>query len=374
MTRENFAKTSALLFLIIFSSTAWAKVTQLQFPGKDWVLSVNTDGLVPLKNVKSPDGEAVEFAAGNRDTGLFMTVFLEKAPISGNSKKCRDFYWSKGLNAPITRTDIKKYSMGEKEIVEHMIPEFQGNKVEQKNYNVYISKDGVWIDVHISKTLFSKSDGAVIQKTIEGIAIEPAKNDSKTSVGNNHAMPSSVAMTAEDYLKEFQCGTKASKVEGKLCDLLKTLSDSSSTSGAVRSTNGYCIGEAAEIFGKNIQTPPLSRDFIKVIVKDGKVRVHWQPVKPSNADEKEELDKIISDAKNGKRPELSLELVKYLADMESKHTSVSAIEKGWFEIHASDLSARAQFTKNGIRFVHSEGIKGKDGNAQYFFGGYAWCY
>lgn len=62
---------------------------------------------------------------------------------------------------------------GEMAIVEYLINQYQGIKINQKNINAYLSKDGIWVDVHLSKTSYQ----SVNKKLFDDILISIKFNE-----------------------------------------------------------------------------------------------------------------------------------------------------------------------------------------------------
>lgn len=103
---------------------------------------------------------------------LVMSIVFEKSHKQGDAIVCRDFF-VKELedNSPITMTDKKQYEINDKAINEYMIEEYKGKKIDQKNINVYLVHDDYWIDIHISKVLFTSDDEEIINDLVKSIRI-----------------------------------------------------------------------------------------------------------------------------------------------------------------------------------------------------------
>jgi len=152
---SSYAETEAVN---LFGEQENKNKLQLSLPGKTWALEVDINGFKVKTNEIKPDGQAREFFAENNDTGIIMSISLEKATLEGNHLKCREFYWNKAKETPFKKDDIQMREAGEMAIVEYLIKEFREMEVNQKNLNAYLAKDDIWIDMHLSKVDFKPGD------------------------------------------------------------------------------------------------------------------------------------------------------------------------------------------------------------------------
>ena len=103
---------------------------------------------------------------------IVMSIVFEKSHKQGDAKVCRDFFVKElQTNSPITMTDNRQYEVNDKAVNEYMIEEYKGKKIDQKNINVYLVHDDYWIDIHISKVLFTSDDEEIINDLVKSIRI-----------------------------------------------------------------------------------------------------------------------------------------------------------------------------------------------------------
>jgi tetratricopeptide (TPR) repeat protein len=158
------ARLFILLCVCLFSANGFAASEEtfgpiiLSLPDIHWALEIHAPGFSLEEFEIAPPGHASRFEAVNRQTGIRMSGFLEKAPKEGNSEDCRAYYWEKAQKSPYIKTDIKMSQSGEMSIVEYVVKEYMGRQVNQKNLNAYMSESGYWIDLHLSKTDYQASD------------------------------------------------------------------------------------------------------------------------------------------------------------------------------------------------------------------------
>ncbi len=141
-------------------------------PEIDWALGIKMYSFKVEECELREDGKARRIFAIDKETGSIMSVFIEPAEKDGGSKECREHYWDKIKNNGIKKTDVKIVEKNDKSILEYFVNEQNKIKLNQKNINVYIVKDGYWIDIHISKSDYKETDDVFFNKIIEGISIQ----------------------------------------------------------------------------------------------------------------------------------------------------------------------------------------------------------
>jgi hypothetical protein len=132
-------------------SSGLRKVT---YPGKTWSLVLELPGFEIKDRSVRPDASGVRVYGENRDTGVHISIFLEKAGRAGDAKVCRDFYWKKRSRAAVKRDDVRFSERDGMALVEYLVRHFRGRLVNHRNLNAYMSHDGVWVDIHLSKIDF----------------------------------------------------------------------------------------------------------------------------------------------------------------------------------------------------------------------------
>jgi hypothetical protein len=144
------------------------KTFSLTLPQLPWTLELTARNFLLQKEEARPDGTGTMFQAFNPQTGVVQSAFLEQAPREGGSKVCREYYWSKAQKAPIQRKDIRLSERGDMAVVEY-INLVSGETVRQKNLHGYLSKEGAWIDVHVSKTYFTEGEEGLLWEILDSL-------------------------------------------------------------------------------------------------------------------------------------------------------------------------------------------------------------
>ena len=59
-------------------------------------------------------------------------------------------------------------------LVEHMIYDYGGRRLDQKHVNAYMSQGDTWIDIHISIVDFDQAKQPILDSILDSVRIEPA--------------------------------------------------------------------------------------------------------------------------------------------------------------------------------------------------------
>lgn len=141
-------------------------VIEVSLPGKGWSVAADLTGFTISKNGLQPDGRYYLMA----DRSAFgFSLYLEKVPGMANSAGCRDSLSGKASYPIAPAVDIRTYPSRDANLLEYTIREVNGMKVHQKNVFACMSRENVYVDVHISKTLYQPEDEAVLQSLFQSV-------------------------------------------------------------------------------------------------------------------------------------------------------------------------------------------------------------
>lgn len=152
-----------IFILLALASYSFAQkkaesISRITIPEKNWLLEINLPDFVVTRNAVSSDNESGRLDAIIESEGYMLTIMWVKTAEKGTSKDLRDLAANNLKQSPVekdgfTQSDYKDFPM-----LEYLVKEFRGVKLNQKHYNGYIAKDGVWIDIHLSKAAFKTGD------------------------------------------------------------------------------------------------------------------------------------------------------------------------------------------------------------------------
>jgi tetratricopeptide (TPR) repeat protein len=161
------------VFTNTLAQTIEPNINSISVPANDWALTLDLTGFKLDKNNISPDSR--DILVTQKEKNLTVSVFIEKAAKDGNHLECREFYWTKAQKSPFVKDDIKLSEKGEIALVEYIVKEHQGQTVNFKNVNAYLSYKGYWIDVHISQVNYKEADKKLFNAIVNSLKIEDPK-------------------------------------------------------------------------------------------------------------------------------------------------------------------------------------------------------
>jgi tetratricopeptide (TPR) repeat protein len=177
---------SLVLFVVLFCTVASfgqqggggvANTHALSLPGKDWSLELSLPNFAVRETETSPDGRARRFYASNERDGYHFSVAISPAAREGDGKVLRALALDGLSQSPFKMDDLKQSEYREMPTVEYLVKEFRGQQVNQKHFNAYISRDGAWIDIHLSKMLFKEGDEKMFYSILDSVRfVEGAKS------------------------------------------------------------------------------------------------------------------------------------------------------------------------------------------------------
>lgn len=109
--------------------------------------------------------------ASNKKTDLIVSVFLESRPDLDSTEACKADYWGKASKSPIPKSEVQHVTVGSMAAVHWLVREYQGMPVMQKNINAYLFRDGVCIDVHLSKVQYEPKDEALFTTVLTSVRL-----------------------------------------------------------------------------------------------------------------------------------------------------------------------------------------------------------
>lgn len=179
------------------SAETAGEAVNLTLPQLNWVLEIGAPGLVIEEKEVADSKEAARFFGTDEKTGVIMSAFLEKADHPGDAKECRAFYWARGRKSPTKKDGISMSESGGMAILEYLVPEEQGITVNHKNLNAYLSRDGYWIDIHLSKMRFTPPEEKLFKDILARVKIRPKSSLSDRPAPRRYGLPGHGSITLD---------------------------------------------------------------------------------------------------------------------------------------------------------------------------------
>ena len=150
------------------SGTALRRLT---FPGRDWSLIVDLPGFEFTRRQTRDDGKEIMVFGENPQTHVLISIFIKEAAREGDQFACRKYYWKKVRRKGAKKSGVRLSEREGMALVEYLIEEARGFRVNQKNVNAYLSHDGMWIRVYLSKVGFRESEWVLFDEVLQSIRI-----------------------------------------------------------------------------------------------------------------------------------------------------------------------------------------------------------
>src|SRR5260370_26239517 len=145
-------------------------------PGKAWALALDGTGFTTKANELQPDGRRY-FLAENTKTRVIVSVFLEAAKAPVQSGECKHSLEEKAKrNSSLASGSLKGIAYrenGEMQILEFTLPDVDGAPTNQKNIFGCLIKDGIFVDIHISKVFFRVVDQPLFYALLQSVHFPP---------------------------------------------------------------------------------------------------------------------------------------------------------------------------------------------------------
>jgi len=167
----------------------------LSLPSISWELEISAQGFIIQDAEIAPSGNAARLQAANKATGMTLSAFLEPAASVGGPRECRDYYWNRMKDSPFKKEQVKMYESVGMPVIEYVVPEYRGVKVNQKNIYAYMVEGGYWIEVHVSKTGTSGAGEDPFVAVLKSIRI----NKSLVRSSRDHFLYGSVYYRNKNY-------------------------------------------------------------------------------------------------------------------------------------------------------------------------------
>jgi tetratricopeptide (TPR) repeat protein len=150
--------------------------SEVWFPGKAWALELDDAGFTTRANEMQADGRRY-FLAENTKTRAVVSVYLEaaKGPVQPGECK-RALSEKEKRNSSLASGSLKGVSYresGEMQILEFTLAELDGVPTNQRNIFGCLIKDGVFIDIHISKVFFKAADQPSFEALLQSFHFVP---------------------------------------------------------------------------------------------------------------------------------------------------------------------------------------------------------
>jgi hypothetical protein len=167
--------TSISFFLIILVkgfaaaqtvSEDWVAFTVIEAP---WMVSLDGKNLEIKDQQVKHDNQSGYFLLYNDKDNLTVSLFIEPALKCKTSNECRDFVLKTGNPEWGKVQDVVKSEIGDFSYFEFFRPRVQNQPLQMLDMYAEYVADGYWVDLHISKGLYKKTDHLLFENLVKSI-------------------------------------------------------------------------------------------------------------------------------------------------------------------------------------------------------------
>ncbi len=135
--------------------------TSIWLPARPWALQMQAPGFSVEKNDIQPDGRRY-FLAENKANKMVASVYLEAMRGTPAAGECQlSLHDKEARFSPLSTQGLKDVVYSEKDgmqILEYLLPDAKGAPIKQHNVFACLIKDNVFVDIHLSKSLYTPAD------------------------------------------------------------------------------------------------------------------------------------------------------------------------------------------------------------------------
>ncbi len=134
-----------------------------------WMVSLDSKQLEIRDQQVKHDNKSGYFLLYDEKDSLTVSLFIEPAVKCKTSDECRDFVLKTGNPEWGKVQDVVKSTIGDFSYFEFFRPTVQNQPLQMLDMYAEYVADGYWVDLHISKGLYKKTDHLLFENLIKSI-------------------------------------------------------------------------------------------------------------------------------------------------------------------------------------------------------------
>jgi tetratricopeptide (TPR) repeat protein len=159
-----------------------AKSLSVSVPGESWSLRIDVPDFVVSQDGILGAGRKY-FMATNKRTNVALSVTLEKADGQAEIEECRSSLQKRAAGeGPFKIANVSTRDIDGVPVVEFLVPEVGGLKVQQGNLFACMVNGDVYIDIHLSKAQFQLNDEALFEAILKATRIDSASSNASPAI------------------------------------------------------------------------------------------------------------------------------------------------------------------------------------------------
>ena len=161
----------------------------LSAPRSSWELKVPARGLELKSEERNEDGSGVYYLYQNAGTGLIFSLYLEPAGDCRAAQDCREMAWKRPNPAIQDPREVERFDENGFAVIKYVVPSYQGATVNQLNYSAHAVRDGIWVDIHLSKSDARSEDAVLLRSFLKGISFTKRAQGTAATKSSDRRFP-----------------------------------------------------------------------------------------------------------------------------------------------------------------------------------------
>ncbi len=141
--------------------------------GVGWALRFPAQGYTLSHERHRRDGRGQYYMFTNDRTGLNASFFIEPAEKCPSALACREQYWRDRHPSMAKAQAVHRFERNGFALIEFLVPVISGHTLNQFHMSGHLVRDGYWVDMHLSKVLYTPSDRQLFLDFIDALVIQP---------------------------------------------------------------------------------------------------------------------------------------------------------------------------------------------------------
>lgn len=138
---------------------------------------LNLPGFAVRAVETKPDGRRY-MVAENETTNVVVSLTLEQVKPGAPASSCRESLEKKTKNAPLKIQDVRFSRLGDVDVMQYVVPEFRGQRVNQESMFACQIYDNTYIDLHVSKVNYMTADEPLFAGVLNSMHIDKVQRSS----------------------------------------------------------------------------------------------------------------------------------------------------------------------------------------------------
>jgi hypothetical protein len=139
------------------------------YPGRDWTVLVDLPGFQMFKPRSTEDGIGVIVLGEDPATGLVASVALRAAGEAPDARACRERALEGVRRAAPALRELKLVEPDGTARASYVLHELRGRPIRQDHAHAFLARDGVCVNVHVSKAQPAPEDAERIERILSSV-------------------------------------------------------------------------------------------------------------------------------------------------------------------------------------------------------------